>query len=118
MSHEAASVLGPGEGRTFSIGTDPTTVKTEGAATGGAFALIESTIGPGVPGPPPHVHRDGLHEFWYLLEGELEFLAGAEQVRARPGSFVHVPPGVIHTAGSTWRSSSSSSPGLGLACGR
>ncbi|MGQ0669585.1 MAG: cupin domain-containing protein [Actinomycetota bacterium] len=94
---DAGSVLGPGEGRSFNIGIDPVMVKTDGTSTEGAFALIESTVSPSVPGPPPHVHRDGLHEFWFVLEGELEFLVGTSTIRAPSGSFAHVPPGVIHT---------------------
>lgn len=59
----------------------------------GSFALMS----PGVPGPPPHLHTDGLHEFRYELEGELEFLVGDSTGRAGAGSFAHVPPGVVHT---------------------
>ena len=97
MGTEDASVLAPGEGRTFHIGLDPVTVKFDGGAAGAALALIESAVSPGVPGPPPHIHRDGLEEFWFVLEGELEFLVGNSTHRAPRGSFAHVPPGVVHT---------------------
>lgn len=97
MSAEDATVLGPGEGRTFHLGLDPVTVKFDGGSTGDSFALIESVVSPGVPGPPPHIHRDGLAEFWFVLEGELEFLVGDSTHRAPAGSFAHVPAGVVHT---------------------
>lgn len=97
MGIEEAGVLAPGEGRTFHIGLDPVTVKFDGSATGAAIALIESVVSPGVPGPPPHIHRDGLAEFWFVLEGELEFLVGNSTNRAPTGSFAYVPPGVVHT---------------------
>jgi mannose-6-phosphate isomerase-like protein (cupin superfamily) len=46
--------------------------------------------------PPSHIHRAHVESF-YVLEGELTFtVAGAER-RARPGSWVQVPPGVPHT---------------------
>jgi mannose-6-phosphate isomerase-like protein (cupin superfamily) len=79
------------------MGPDPVVVKLEPGAVGGAFSIIETTVTPGVPGPPPHVHTDGLHEVWYLLEGELDFHLGETTVRARAGSFAHVPPGIVHT---------------------
>jgi mannose-6-phosphate isomerase-like protein (cupin superfamily) len=42
-----------------------------------------------------HVHADEDDAF-YILEGELTFLFGAEAVAAPPGTFVLVPPGVEH----------------------
>lgn len=90
-------ILQPGEGRSFPMGPDPITVLVEPQATDGAFSILEAQISPGVPGPPPHVHTDGLHEFWYVLDGELDFLVGDATVRARRGAMAHVPPGTVHT---------------------
>ena len=42
-----------------------------------------------------HVHADEDDSF-YILEGELTFVFGDEQVAAPPGTFVLVPPGVEH----------------------
>ncbi|HEY7208076.1 MAG TPA: cupin domain-containing protein [Gaiellaceae bacterium] len=56
---------------------------------------------PGERGPGPHVHREHVDAF-YVLEGELEFGVGrdgAEVVRAPAGTFVLVPPNVVHTFG-------------------
>ena len=41
----------------------------------------------------PHNHEEGF----YILEGELEFLADTQTVRASTGTFVMVPIGVLHT---------------------
>jgi quercetin dioxygenase-like cupin family protein len=42
-----------------------------------------------------HVHR--VHEeAFYMLEGECEWQVGSQLVRARPGTFVFIPPGVTH----------------------
>ncbi|HEY6408045.1 MAG TPA: cupin domain-containing protein, partial [Ktedonobacteraceae bacterium] len=38
-------------------------------------------------------HEEGF----YVLEGELEFLAGTQTVRASQGTFVMVPIGTVHT---------------------
>ncbi len=97
MTQLAGSVLPPGGGRSFSMGVDRVVIKIEGPSTDGGLALVESTVTPGVPGPPPHVHTDGLHEYWYVLEGKLEFLVGEASIQAPAGSFAHVPPGVVHT---------------------
>ena len=54
------------------------------------------TMAPGRTGPEPHVHRDEDDAF-YVLDGELTFLLGDEDVAAPAGTFVLVPPGVEHT---------------------
>ena len=96
MGTQEAIVLSSGEGRRFTIGADQVIVKAERASTGGGFSIIEYTMPPGVPGPPPHVHRR-IREIWYVLHGDLEFLAGDDHVRASAGGFLHIPPGVVHT---------------------
>lgn len=92
-----ARILQPGEGRSFPMGPDPIRVLVEPGATDGAFSILEAQISPGIPGPPPHVHTDGLHEFWYVLDGELEFLVGETTIKAGRGAMAHVPPGTVHT---------------------
>ncbi len=42
-----------------------------------------------------HVHDDEDDSF-YILEGEVTFLLGEEEVVAGPGTFVLIPPGVRH----------------------
>jgi quercetin dioxygenase-like cupin family protein len=85
-----------GEGKTvWIVGTDLVTFKATGEETGGAFALFDSLVLPG-GGPPPHIHTREAESF-YVLEGEFEFLAGDRWIQAAPGSFVHVPKGVLHT---------------------
>jgi mannose-6-phosphate isomerase-like protein (cupin superfamily) len=43
----------------------------------------------------PHVHADEDDSF-YVLEGELTFVIGDDEVSAPAGTFVLVPPGVEH----------------------
>ena len=45
-----------------------------------------------------HVHRV-QEETFYVLEGECEWQVGDRRVRARPGAFLFVPPGVPHDIG-------------------
>jgi len=55
---------------------------------------------PGERGPDPHVHHEHVDAF-YVVEGELVFGVGpaVEPVRAPAGTFLLVPPHVIHTFG-------------------
>ena len=45
-----------------------------------------------------HVH-DVQEETFYVLEGECEWQIGEERVRATPGTYVFIPPGVPHSIG-------------------
>jgi mannose-6-phosphate isomerase-like protein (cupin superfamily) len=56
------------------------------------FGIIE--IAPGRE-LEPHVHAEEDDAF-YILEGEMTFVLGDEEVAAPPGTFVLVPPGVEH----------------------
>jgi mannose-6-phosphate isomerase-like protein (cupin superfamily) len=85
----------PGEGEHVG-GATGVTIKATGADTAGSFYLGEAVIAPGFPGPPPHVH-ERLHDMFYVLEGALALRLGEETVELGPGSFVCVPPGVVHT---------------------
>lgn len=84
-----------GEGRSLWVLGELHTFKVVGEDTGTAFALWEQTTPPGA-GPPPHIHH-AEDESFYVLEGELEFIAGGGAIRANTGSFVHVPRGTLHT---------------------
>ena len=61
------------------------------------LAVTWSQFGPGEPGTDPHVHRRHTDAF-YVLEGELELMLGpSAQWRSFPaGSFVAIPPNVVH----------------------
>ncbi len=90
-------VLKPGEGRKISLGPIQMIVHEDGTHTRETLAVAEFTIPPHVPGtPPPHIHH-AHEEGFYVLEGELEFLAGTERVRAAQGTWVMVPIGALHT---------------------
>jgi mannose-6-phosphate isomerase-like protein (cupin superfamily) len=56
------------------------------------FGIIEIVAGRELEA---HVHREEDDAF-YIIEGELTFFFGDEEVVAPPGTFVLVPPGVEH----------------------
>lgn len=86
----------PGEGELIGGGPTAVTIKATGADTGDSFYLGEGNVQPGFPGPPPHVH-DRLHDMFYVLEGTLTMRLGDDTLELPAGSFVCVPPGVVHT---------------------
>lgn len=62
--------------------------------TGGALTVLDQLM-PRRSGPPPHVHPR-LHEYFYLLDGEIRFQIGADVKTASAGDFVSVPAGTVH----------------------
>jgi mannose-6-phosphate isomerase-like protein (cupin superfamily) len=54
------------------------------------------TVAPGREGPPEHAHESEDDAF-YVLSGELTMRLGPETVTAPEGTFVLVPPGLVHT---------------------
>jgi mannose-6-phosphate isomerase-like protein (cupin superfamily) len=56
------------------------------------FAIIEIDAGRELEA---HVH-DGEDDAFYILEGEMTFVFGDEEVAAPPGTFVLAPSGVEH----------------------
>jgi len=66
-----------------------------GDATGGAFAILEFTLGP-LRLVPPHTHVEE-DELSYVLEGEVGFRVGDTVTIARPGTDVQKPRGIQHT---------------------
>jgi quercetin dioxygenase-like cupin family protein len=64
----------------------------------GEITMTWSRYGPGERGPDPHVHREHVDSF-YVLDGELSYAIGpeAEPVLAPAGTFIAVPPNVVHS---------------------
>jgi mannose-6-phosphate isomerase-like protein (cupin superfamily) len=90
-----AVVHRPGEGERIG-GLSSVNIKATSEHTGGSFYLGEAEVEPGFGGPPPHIH-ERLHDMFYVLDGTLTMRLGDETVALEPGSFVCVPPGVVHT---------------------
>ena len=60
------------------------------------FNLAIVTMAPGRMGPPAHKHAEEDDSF-LVLDDELVFILGDEEIVAKAGTFVLVPPGVDHT---------------------
>ncbi len=63
--------------------------------TGGALSIMRTTMGEGIEGARPHTHRKSA-ELFYLLDGQLQLLAGDQVITASKGDLVVVPPEMAH----------------------
>ena len=89
-------ILGPRDGERIGSGPAGARVLAPAESTAGAFTLTDTTIPPGFPGPPRHSHTQ-LTDAFYVLEGILSVLVDGETRDLEPGSYVSVPPGIVHT---------------------
>jgi mannose-6-phosphate isomerase-like protein (cupin superfamily) len=90
-----ATVHRPGEGERIG-GPTTVTIKATGDDTNDSFYLGDVVTEPGFAGPPPHVH-ERVHDMFYVLEGTLTMRLNDQTTALPAGSFVCVPPGVVHT---------------------
>lgn len=89
-------VVLPGQGRLLDLGNFEAVVLADAPATSGAFTVLQTQGEPPGFGPPLHVHRDAAEAF-YVLEGTYRMHLEGRQEVCGPGSFVYVPPDVVHT---------------------
>jgi quercetin dioxygenase-like cupin family protein len=95
LSAIAPTVHGPGEGEQLWFFGGLTTIKADGAATGGR-ALVTEQLAPRGAGSPLHVHHNE-NEWFYVLEGELTIWVAGKTIVAGPGAFAYGPRDVPHT---------------------
>jgi mannose-6-phosphate isomerase-like protein (cupin superfamily) len=93
-------ILRPGEGERIAAGAGTCAMKATAETTGGAFSISEAIFPAGMNGPPPHTHRYTTDTF-YVLEGTLHLTVGDREIDASAGSYILVPPGVVHTFANT-----------------
>lgn len=89
------TVLGPGAGKVVALPGATVVFKAISGRDSGDYVVVEFTAAPGFAGPRPHIHHTH-EELFYVLDGEFDFLVGERSVRVGAGSFVNVPPGVVH----------------------
>ena len=94
MTHPP-TVRGPGEGKTIAVVGDVYRFLATGDETDGRYAMFEAVVAPG-GGPPPHVHSREEESF-YVLEGEITFQVGDQQIVAKAGTFANMPVGSLHS---------------------
>jgi quercetin dioxygenase-like cupin family protein len=91
-----AIIRRPAEGHAVTLAGQPLVFLVTGDSTNHT-SMFEWTV--------PSGFSTGLHahavqeETFYVLEGECEWQIGDEQIRAVPGTYVFIPPGVAHSIG-------------------
>lgn len=73
----------------------PVALLAAGGETAGQYALLDTVLMRGSE-LPPHLHQRE-DEAYYLLEGQMTFTVGNVTIPARPGEFVFLPRGIVHS---------------------
>ncbi len=63
--------------------------------TGGALSVMRTMMGEGIEGARPHTHSKSA-ELFYVLDGQLQVLAGERVITSGKGELVVVPPNMAH----------------------
>lgn len=91
-----AMIRMPGEGKTVQLAGQPMVFLVTADNTR-YTSMFEWTIPAGFS-TGLHVHRV-QEETYYVLEGECDWHFGGQHVRATPGTYLFLPPGVPHNIG-------------------
>jgi quercetin dioxygenase-like cupin family protein len=74
---------------------DGVTILASSKDTNGAYAQVEGLLVPGGEAPAHIHHRED--ETFYILEGSFELRLGEVTQVARPGDYIQVPRGTVHS---------------------
>jgi quercetin dioxygenase-like cupin family protein len=66
----------------------------DGSKAGG-LGVFELTVPPGARVPPPHSHRDN-EEFFYVLEGSINYSVDEDVRELKAGEWMSTPRGSVH----------------------
>ncbi len=95
MRSDAILAVSPGTGHQLHAFGSEFTIHLGGQETGGKFCMFTEVTPPG-GGPPPHLHR-AAEEWFYPLEGRVEFFMDGSWQEVALGTTVYVPRGTVHT---------------------
>jgi quercetin dioxygenase-like cupin family protein len=91
-----AVIRRPGEGNELTLAGQPLALLVTGTDSKHT-SMFDWTVPAGFS-TGLHVHRV-QEETFYVLEGECEWRIDGELIRATPGTYVFIPPGVPHSIG-------------------
>jgi len=84
------------QGQSLSVVGDTYRILISGEQTGGNYAVIDMLVPPG-GGPGPHAHKH-MQEFFYVVDGEIDFKKEDGNYTAKKGAFVNIPlGGAVHS---------------------
>ena len=95
MENRKIKILEPNKGKHIAIVGDINTILAFKEDTGGTYSFIEAKVFPG-GGPIPHI-QTREHEGFYVVEGQIIFNVDEQRIEAKPGTFVNIPPNVLHS---------------------
>lgn len=95
MDNRKIKILEPNKGKHIAIVGDINTILASKEDTGGTYSFIEAKVFPG-GGPIPHI-QTREHEGFYVVEGQIIFNVDGQRIEAKPGTFVNIPPDVLHS---------------------
>ena len=95
MDNRKIKILEPNKGKHIAIVGDINTILASKEDTGGTYSFIEAKVFPG-GGPIPHI-QTREHEGFYVVEGQIIFNVDEQRIEAKPGTFVNIPPDVLHS---------------------
>ena len=87
-------ILGPGEGRSYPMGSIAAVFKADEPESESRYFISEWWFEPHTQGPGPHSHPED--DIFYVIEGTMSLLVGEAWTHATRGSFILVPGGVTH----------------------
>lgn len=95
MNNNKVKIVKPNKGKHMAVAGQINTIVASKEDTGGTYSFIECKVFPGA-GPVPHI-QTREHEAFYLVEGQLTFTVDKERIEAKAGTFINVPPNILHT---------------------
>jgi mannose-6-phosphate isomerase-like protein (cupin superfamily) len=95
MTERETLVVPPADGRRYELEAMQSRFLADGDETGDRYCVSEWWLEGGEAGPGPHSHGAN-EELFYVLEGTMTFVVGAEVVEAPRGTFIRIPAGVEH----------------------
>ena len=88
-------ITAPNTGKHIAIAGDINSILASKDDTDGTYSIVEAKVFPS-GGPVPHI-QTREHEGFYVLEGEIAFNVDGNEIVAKSGTFVNVPPNVTHS---------------------
>jgi mannose-6-phosphate isomerase-like protein (cupin superfamily) len=95
MIERTVKIVEPDKGRHIAIANDINTILASTEDTEGTYSILEIKVFPN-GGPLPHI-QTREHEGFYIIEGQIVFNVNGKRIEANPGTFVNVPPGILHS---------------------
>lgn len=99
-SFDDAIVVREAEAEVLGMAQLSTRLLADSDATGGTLSVMRTTMGEDIEGARPHTHSKSA-ELFYVLDGQLQLLAGSQVITAGKGDLVVVPPNMAHAFATT-----------------